>query len=100
MCNCKQKPASPKIKYEPVGNINVISDPQSVTYTREEMDRALKFFITTKPHRDELEFVVDFHNKHMGEKFGYDVRGEAWIRIKKRFEHMNQQLSAWENKEK
>lgn len=68
-CNCKQKPASPKIKYESVGEINVISN-QIITYTQDDIDRARDYLITQNP--DQMEWFISFVLEHFKEQLvGY-----------------------------
>jgi hypothetical protein len=69
MCNCKQKPASPKIKYESVGEINVISN-QVITFTQEDIDRARNYIITH--NEEQREWFISFTMEHFKEQIvGY-----------------------------
>jgi len=64
MCNCKQKPASPKIKYESVGEINVISN-QIITYTKEDIDRARNYL--NNQNEEEKDWFISFVLEHTNE---------------------------------
>jgi hypothetical protein len=69
MCNCKQKPASPKIKYESVGEINVISN-QIITYTQEDIDRARNYL--NNQNQEEKDWFISFVLEHFKEQLvGY-----------------------------
>lgn len=97
-CGCKQKPAPTPVqpKTVVVNSTVVMGEPIKPQYTKEELDRCNSYFISTKPLKEEKMFVVDFHNQYFPEKFGYDVGGEQWLRLRRRIEHLRTQYANYE----
>ena len=103
MCNCKKnnKPAPTPIqpKSITVSGTKVIGEPIEPPYTREEINRVHQYFTSRQQTQEERMWVVDFHNKHFPEKFGYNIQGESLLRMKRRLDHLSTTLTNYEREE-
>ena len=66
MCNCKQKPV-PKTTFAPI-QVQQVSTPEPVNYTREELNRALNYVNGIDQSPQERSWLYNFHNKHHNEQ--------------------------------
>ena len=66
MCNCKQKPV-PKTTFAPI-QVQQVSTPEPVNYTREELNRALNYVNGIDQSPQERSWLYNFHNRHHNEQ--------------------------------
>ena len=90
MCNCKQKPV-PQTEFAPIQVQQVSTQIEPVTYTREEMNRALNYVNGIDQSPQERSWLYNFHNQHHNEQLASSCH-QCYDRVRARIFDMENKL--------